>query len=115
MTVTSSCAPLTLPALTNEDLEVPVLRWAPDVDPLSLDWRAAVSDSFDRWPGPAPLAADADWVATTAVQRGTASQPDVRVLVPVLSRPAGRYGIWIRVAGVAHESPARWAGLLQLT
>jgi hypothetical protein len=114
VTVTMSCAPLTLPALTSEDLEVPLLRWALGVDPLTLDWRAAVSDVHDRWPGPAPAVANPDWVPTTAVQRGTASAPDIRVLVPVLTLPVGLYGLWVRVAGAAHESPARWAGQLRL-
>lgn len=106
---------LTLPAITGEQLEVPLLTWSRDVDdPTTLDFESAVSSDHNTQRGPAPALDDAAWTPSALVDAGTAARHDYRIRVPVVGLAAGRYGVWVRVAGSASSSPARWAGVLTL-
>ena len=101
---------LTLPALTSERVDVPIV--ASDVpDPSVLTWQGNVSATASTYPGPAP---SAGWAAASVVNRGTASRPDWRATVLVDALGAGTYGVWVKVVGGAGSSPVRFAGTLVL-
>ncbi len=101
---------LGLPALTSEDIEVPLIAWASD--PALLTWQGLVSDTFETLEGGSPSASA--FSSATAVNRGTSAAPDWRIQVRVNGLSAGLYGVWVRVNGAAGASPVRYAGRLRL-
>jgi len=106
---------LVLPAITSENLEVPLLTWAKDVpDPTILSWRSAVSPTAISSTLPAPAVNAGVWQSTALINRGSVDFPVYRILVPLTGLAAGTYGVWIRVAGSTYSSPARWSGQVQL-
>lgn len=106
---------LTLPSITSETLEARLRAWSPDVpDPTALAWRALCSATHQRELGDGPAQSDPGWVVTTCVNRGTVDTPDYRVLIPVSGKQPGLHGLWVRVAGGALSSPARWVGSVRL-
>lgn len=101
---------LSLPALTSEDVEVPVLNY--DTVPTSLTWEGCVSDAFDTEEAGSPPASA--FSSASATNRGTTTSPEYRIRVRVSGLAAGTYGVWVRVAGGAGTSPVRFCGQLRL-
>lgn len=99
-----------LPALTSEDVEVPVLAY--DTVPTSLTWEACLSSTFSTLTQGSPPGSA--FSSASPINRGTTASPEYRIRVRVSGLTAGLYGCWVRVAGGAGTSPVRFAGQVRL-
>lgn len=101
---------IVVPSITSEVLDVELKSWAPNIaDPAVLVWRSLVSPTYNTEKEGPPVG-DGGWQVTTCeLLSGT-----YFIHVPVDGLVAGFHGVWVRVAGSIHGSPARWCGQIKV-